>query len=163
MKNVETQKLRQWLESCLAVPRWIDGVIARGPFTSAADLLLAAREEATPLSPHEIDQALAGHPRIGEKAAGSSQASEFSRGEQKALGAHDQALAEAIAEGNRAYEQRFGRIFLIRAAGRSHTEILNELDRRLQLDDDAELTTVANELRDIALLRLARLAARASE
>jgi len=163
MKTVSTEELRGWLESCLAVPRWVDGVLARGPFSTPADLLLAAREEATPLTRVEIDQALSGHPRIGEVAAGDSEASRFSRVEQQSDDAHDQALSEAIAEGNRAYDERFGRIFLIRAAGRSRTEILNELNRRLQLDEHAELSTVANELREIALLRLARLAARSPE
>ncbi|TDW28643.1 2-oxo-4-hydroxy-4-carboxy-5-ureidoimidazoline decarboxylase [Cryobacterium psychrophilum] len=162
MKTVGAQELRGWLESCLAVPRWVDGVLARGPFNAPADLLLAAREEATPLSPAEIEQALSGHPRIGEAAAGDSQASQFSRGEQQSVDAHDEAVDEAVAEGNRAYEERFGRIFLIRAAGRSRTEILTELNRRLELDDAAELTNVTNELRDIALLRLARLAAQPS-
>ena len=59
--------------------------------------------------------------------------------------------------GNRAYEEKFGRVFLIRAAGRSRAEILAELRRRLELDPDAELEQVAAELRDIALLRIPQL------
>lgn len=163
MKTLPNDDLRAWLGSCLAVPRWEDDVVARAPFASAADLLLAAREAATPLSRAEIDQALAGHPRIGEAPEGESRAARFSRSEQRSVDAHDEALAEAIAEGNRAYEQKFGRVFLIRAAGRSRTQILNELNRRLELDDEAELRIVASELRDIALLRLATLAGQASE
>ncbi|HEV7949033.1 MAG TPA: 2-oxo-4-hydroxy-4-carboxy-5-ureidoimidazoline decarboxylase, partial [Glaciihabitans sp.] len=53
-----------------------------------------------------------------------------------------------------AYEARFGRVFLIRAAGRSRAEILSELTRRLELDDETELAIVGEQLRDIALLRL---------
>ena len=59
--------------------------------------------------------------------------------------------------GNRAYEEKFGRIFLIRAAGRSRPEILAELQRRLLLDPEAEVKVVAAELRDIALLRIPQL------
>ena len=62
-----------------------------------------------------------------------------------------------MADGNRAYEERFGRIFLIRAAGRSRPEILAELHRRLALTDDAEAAEVADQLRQIALLRLRTL------
>ena len=58
-------------------------------------------------------------------------------------------------EGNRAYEQRFGRVFLIRAAGRSSTEILDKLQTRLGNSPDTEDEVVADQLRQIALIRLA--------
>jgi 2-oxo-4-hydroxy-4-carboxy-5-ureidoimidazoline decarboxylase len=63
----------------------------------------------------------------------------------------------AIAAGNAAYEARFGRVFLIRAAGRSKAEILAELTRRAALDEQTELAVVGAELRDIALLRVRQL------
>ena len=159
MKTVSADELRTWLGSCLAVPRWVDDVVARGPFATPAQLLLAAREAATPLSRTEVDQALAEHPRIGEAPTGDSAADRFSRREQASADAHDEALAAALADGNRLYEQKFGRVFLIRTAGRTRTDILNELNRRLRLTDEADVTIVAGELRDIALLRLAKLAA----
>ncbi|HEU4546677.1 MAG TPA: 2-oxo-4-hydroxy-4-carboxy-5-ureidoimidazoline decarboxylase, partial [Microlunatus sp.] len=94
------------------------------------------------------------HPRIGEKAGGEGAAAELSKAEQSSSASSDPALDQALADGNRAYEEAFGRIFLIRAAGRSRTEILAELNRRLTLDPDTELAVVADELRDIALLRI---------
>lgn len=65
-------------------------------------------------------------------------------------------VAERIAAGNRDYEERFGRVFLIRAAGRSPEEMLAELERRLGNDDDAEVAEAAGQLAEIALLRLRR-------
>jgi 2-oxo-4-hydroxy-4-carboxy-5-ureidoimidazoline decarboxylase len=59
-----------------------------------------------------------------------------------------------LAAGNADYERRFDRVFLIRAAGRSRIEILSELERRLAHSDEQELPIVADELRQIALLRL---------
>ena len=56
-----------------------------------------------------------------------------------------------------AYEAKFGRVFLIRAAGRSRPEILAELERRLRLDPETEIMIVGSELRDIALLRIPQL------
>jgi 2-oxo-4-hydroxy-4-carboxy-5-ureidoimidazoline decarboxylase len=150
--------LRTALLACLAVPRWADEVAGLAPFASAAALLEAAGAAATPLPRSEIDQAMAEHPRIGEKPRGTSQAAVFSRTEQASVDADDAAVAAAIADGNRAYEERFGRVFLIRAAGRSRREILAELHRRLALDDDTEAAIVGSELRDIALLRLGVLA-----
>jgi 2-oxo-4-hydroxy-4-carboxy-5-ureidoimidazoline decarboxylase len=150
-------ELREGLTACLAVPRWVDDVVAAGPYDSLAQLLEVARAAATPLSPDEVDQALSHHPRIGEKAAGSGAAQSFSRAEQASSASDDEALAAALAAGNQAYEQVFGRVFLIRAAGRSREEILAELNRRLRLDPDTEIGIVGAELRDIALLRIPQL------
>ena len=63
-------------------------------------------------------------------------------------------VTAAIAEGNAAYERRFGRVFLIRAAGRSPDEMLAELQRRLGNDDDSEAAEALDQLAQIALLRL---------
>lgn len=160
--NEAGTSFRDKLRACLHVERWIDEVADAAPYESLATLLAAASDAATPLSPAEIDEAIAAHPRIGEKPAGEGAAQRFSRSEQSSSDAEDPELAEAIAAGNRAYEQRFGRVFLIRAAGRSRAEILAELTRRLQLDDDAELAIVGEQLREIALLRLERLYADAA-
>ena len=150
-------ELREGLTACLAVPRWVDEVVARRPFGSLGALLDAAATAADPLTPEEVDRALASHPRIGERAAGAGQAQSFSRAEQAASEASDQRQADALVAGNRAYEERFGRVFLIRAAGRDRAEVLAELHRRLELDPAAEIAVVASELRDIALRRIPQL------
>ena len=159
MSSIPTGKeLHTALAACLAVPRWVDEVAGHAPFESTVDLLEAARRAATPLSRDEIDQAMVEHPRIGEKPTGSSQAAGFSRQEQSSANAGDVELAAAITVGNQRYEERFDRVFLIRAAGRDRREILAELTRRLALDDETEAGIVGSELRDIALLRLGALA-----
>ncbi len=70
----------------------------------------------------------------------------------------DEAVSGGVPEADRpaspAYEQRFGRAFVIQAEGRSSDEIEAELQRRLDNDDVAELAEVANQLRGIALVRL---------
>lgn len=152
-------ELEEGLTACLAIPRWVDDVAAHAPFDSVDALLTVAREAATPLSAEEIDQAMAHHPRIGEKAIGHSRSEAFSRAEQQSSASDDEVLAEALAAGNVAYEEKFDRVFLIRAAGRSRLEILAELERRLDLDPDVEVAIVGTELRDIALLRIPQLLA----
>lgn len=146
--------LRDALFAALAVTRWVDSVASAAPFESSDRLLTVAHDEATPLSTSEIDEAIAHHPRIGEKPVGQGAAQNFSRGEQASADSGDEQLAAALAVGNAAYEERFGRVFIIRAAGRSRAEILAELNRRLHLDDATELAIVGEQLRDIALLRL---------
>ena len=95
--------------------------------------------------------ALAHHPRIGERARGTSTEAALSRTEQPHL---DAEIAEQLAAANEAYEARFGRVFLIRAAGRSAPEILAELQRRLTLSPDDEEAVAIDQLREIAKLRL---------
>ncbi|MCU1475736.1 MAG: uraD [Subtercola sp.] len=156
MVNPPPDDLRGVLRSCLNVDRWVAEVADAAPFDSLDALLTAARE-ATPFSESEITEALADHPRIGEKHAADTAAAEFSRKEQASLDRDsddDHRVVRAIAEGNLEYEQRFGRIFLIRAKGRTRPEILAELRRRLTFDDRTELAIVSDELRDITLLRL---------
>lgn len=63
-------------------------------------------------------------------------------------------LKAALVEGNRAYEQRFHRIFIVCATGKSAPEILAILQRRLQNDDTTELLEAAEQQRQIARLRL---------
>ncbi|WP_395245972.1 2-oxo-4-hydroxy-4-carboxy-5-ureidoimidazoline decarboxylase [Agromyces sp. MMS24-K17] len=147
-------RFRADLAACLHVRRWIDDVAAGAPFASFDDLAEAAAGAATPLDEAEIDEALASHPRIGEKPVGDGAEQRFSRAEQASSDADDRELASAIAAGNAAYEARFDRVFLIRAAGRSRVEILAELERRLRLDEASELEVVGEQLRQIMLLRL---------
>lgn len=155
--DLSDDELRAGLTACLAVPRWVEEVVSRGPYGSLAELLAVAREAATPLSATEVDRALAHHPRIGERPRGEGTEQAFSRAEQRSSDSDDPALAAALAAGNEAYERTFGRVFLIRAAGRTRAEILTELHRRLRHDPEAELGVVAAELRDIALLRIPQL------
>jgi 2-oxo-4-hydroxy-4-carboxy-5-ureidoimidazoline decarboxylase len=154
---VDSPEFREVLRACLGVQRFVDEVAAAAPFSSHDELLTVAERVASTLIPAEVDAALAHHPRIGERAAGEGRSQRFSRSEQSAADASDQALADAIAEGNAEYERRFDRVFLIRAAGRGRAEILEELRRRLLLDDETEAATVASELRDITMIRLAGL------
>jgi 2-oxo-4-hydroxy-4-carboxy-5-ureidoimidazoline decarboxylase len=154
MIDEPASEFRTDLEASLGVARWVDEIAARAPFDSWESLKSAAYAAATPLSREEILEALVHHPRIGESAVGTGRAQSFSAREQTAVDSDDEELAKALALGNTVYEQRFGRVFLIRARGRSRREIVDELDRRLKLDDEHELEIVGSELRDIAILRL---------
>ncbi|MDO2934376.1 2-oxo-4-hydroxy-4-carboxy-5-ureidoimidazoline decarboxylase [Paeniglutamicibacter sulfureus] len=141
------------LRPCADIGRWIETILSARPFGSIDELLACAQNAADPFTEAEINVALAHHPRIGERAAGSSAEATLSRGEQSTLNLDGRIAAELLS-GNRAYEERFERVFLIRAAGRSSEEILAELRRRLDNDPEAELAEVGEQLRAIALLRL---------
>jgi 2-oxo-4-hydroxy-4-carboxy-5-ureidoimidazoline decarboxylase len=141
------------LMTCLNVPRWAAEIVSGRQYPDYDALAARAEASAAQLSDVELLAALDGHPRIGER-AGAGHDADFSAREQAQVDHDDAAVMAALAEGNREYEERFGRVFLIRAAGRSSSEILAELRRRLGNDDETERAETVAALREIALLRL---------
>lgn len=146
------------LRPCLDIDRWVRELIDRRPYARVDELIETARQVANPFTDEEVEAALAHHPRIGERASGGSTEAALSRSEQAGVAA-DEDVQRRLHEGNRAYEQRFGRVFLIRAAGRSAEQILASLESRLGNDEETERAIVADQLREIALLRLAGVVA----
>lgn len=142
------------LRPCLDIQRWIDDLAGARPYPDLEALVEAGRSAADPFTPAEIQAALAHHPRIGERARGNSAEARLSQSEQAGLGDADATVAEALAEGNRAYEEKFGQVFLIRAAGRSREEILAALNTRLGHTPEEEQAIIGEQLREIAVLRL---------
>lgn len=149
----EAEQLREELATCAPIASWGSGLLARRPYRSRDELLSTAAELAEDWTDLEVDAALAHHPRIGEKAAGDSAEARASRAEQGTL-SEDDAAREEWLNANKAYEEKFDRIFLIRAKGRSPQEMLEQLQSRLQNSDDAEARIRREQLAEIALLRL---------
>jgi OHCU decarboxylase len=142
------------LRPCVDITRWCEELADGRPYDSVDDLVARAEIAAVPFTADEVEAALAHHPRIGERASGEHAEAAMSRAEQAGVDPSDAAIAEALAAGNRAYEARFGRVFLIRAAGRSAQEILDALTARLDHSPAEEEPVVAEQLREIAVLRL---------
>ena len=148
------ERARATIAPCVAIPGWQQALVAGRPYASEALLLQYAARLSESWDAAALAQALEAHPRIGEAARGSQAASALSRQEQSAVNGRDVALTRALAEGNALYEARFGRVFLIRARGRSGEEMLAELRRRLKNSDDDEMQEAIGQLREITLLRL---------
>ncbi|MBW4042808.1 MAG: 2-oxo-4-hydroxy-4-carboxy-5-ureidoimidazoline decarboxylase [Acidobacteria bacterium] len=148
---------RERLTAALGVRRWVDEVAASGPYDSVAALVTEGSRAAGSLTDAELEEAVGHHPRIGERSTHEGTSARLSAGEQAGLGRNDEGVDAAIARGNEVYESRFGRVFLIRAAGRSRQEVLDELQRRLKNDEDTEAAEAKEQLRQIAALRLGSL------
>lgn len=136
------------------VPSWVDAVVAGRPYGSVRALRDHAERLAARWGRAELDAALAHHPRIGETPSGGGAESAASRREQASMADAGDDVEALMAAGNQAYEARFGRVFLIRAAGRSPDEMLGELARRLGHDEATEVAEACDQLAQIALLRL---------
>ena len=142
------------LRACNAAPRFAVEVLAGRPYPDPETLVARAEAVTRALPWDEVAQALAAHPRIGDRVSGSSAEAEASRREQSSMSDADAEVRAALVEGNRAYEDRFDHVFLIRAAGRSPEEMLAELRRRLANDVEAERAEVAEQLAQITALRV---------
>lgn len=145
------------LRSCCASTRWVRQVAAGRPYPDLAALRAAAGAALASLSWPDVREALAAHPRIGERAAGGSREAGWSRHEQAGMDGADQASRVALAQANREYERRFGHIFLIFASGRTDAELLAAARQRLGNPPAVEREVVRTELGRIARLRLDRL------
>lgn len=143
------------LAACCASRRWIAAVSGHDDLDA---LRAASKRVLDELEWPEVEEALAAHPRIGERVRGKNREAGWSRGEQSGMDGAAEELRNALVEGNRAYEERFGHVFLICASGRSALEMLADLRERLRNDVRTERDVVRRELAAIVDLRLAKLA-----
>jgi 2-oxo-4-hydroxy-4-carboxy-5-ureidoimidazoline decarboxylase len=145
------------LLACCASPRWARQVAAGRPYADVAALCAEGDSALARLDWGDIAEALAAHPRIGERPAGADRAAAWSRREQSGVAGANPHVRAALMEANREYEERFGHVFLIFATGRTEDEILAAARARLGNDDEAERGVVRAELGRITRLRLSRL------
>ena len=140
---------------CNGSRTWAKGMAALRPFDSAFDLTCTADRVWLALSEADWQQAFDSHPRIGEHRAkaASAQSLQWSSGEQAAAQLTEDTQAQ-LAAANRAYEERFGRIFIVCASGKSATEMLAILNARLANDPATELREAAEQQRQITQIRL---------
>ncbi|AMY66462.1 2-oxo-4-hydroxy-4-carboxy-5-ureidoimidazoline decarboxylase [Enterobacter asburiae] len=148
------EKALALIHPCVALPEWADALALRRPYASRDELFSTASALTQNWDEAALAQALNAHPRIGEKPAGSQAEAALSRQEQGEVNDRDADLVRALREGNARYEARFGRVFLIRAKGRSGEEILQALHARLENSDAQEVRAALEQLREITLLRL---------
>ncbi len=150
----DTPDGRDRLTAALGVQRWVEAVATGGPYPSLDALVAAGDAAAADLSDAELDEALSHHPRIGERSGTADTAGSLSAAEQAGLDRAEEGEDAAMVRGNEVYEQRFGRVFLIRVAGRTRAEVLEELQRRLKNDPEDETAEAKQQLREIAASRL---------
>lgn len=130
------------------------------PFSNSDELSSKADEIWSKLDEEDWLEAFRAHPKIGERKAAAAQSAEAQRWSAQEQSESQKTAAEtkeALADGNREYEQRFGFIFIICATGKSAEEILAALTGRLNNDSETELRAAAEEQRKITQLRLQKL------
>jgi 2-oxo-4-hydroxy-4-carboxy-5-ureidoimidazoline decarboxylase len=146
---------------CCGSRAWAKGVAALRPISEPEQMFAASDHVWAGLTERDWQEAFDSHPRIGERHAhrATAESLTWSAQEQQAAvaaGAEEDATKLALAEGNRQYEDRFGRIFIVCASGRSATEILSVLNARMQNAAAMEWLESGEQQRQITQLRLRR-------
>lgn len=144
---------------CCGSAMWANVLSAQRPFATAEDLLLASDAVWRDLPEDSWREAFDSHPRIGEsRPAGTSSAQSiaWSSQEQSSAVQAQADITTRLAEANRRYEERFGRIFIVCASGRSAEEILAIANARMGNDNGTEMLEAAEQQRQITQLRLRR-------
>ena len=153
------QAAAQFLLGCCSSTRWAELVAAGRPYPDVAAVLAASDAAVGALDESGLRQALAGHPRLGDRKAGPGGEHGWSGREQAGVGSADHASRAALEAGNAEYERRFGHIYLACATGRSAGDLARFLRERLGNEPEQEWLVVARELAKINRIRLGQLLA----
>lgn len=157
LSSVEAEKE---LLQCCGSMRWVQQMSAARPFKDLDAVFASANEFWWSLDRIDWLEAFRSHPKIGEKKAAdpvSTQARQWSGQEQAGVAIASQETVDSLATLNRAYEEKFGFIFIICATGKTSGEMLSALRERLEHDPVDELPIAAAEQSKITVLRLKKL------
>jgi len=144
---------------CCGSQGWASALASNRPIADAETLIETSNRIWLALPEEAWRQAFDSHPRIGQSHAQTRATAEslrWSAHEQSTALSDDELAKHALEEANRRYEQKFGRIFIVCASGKTSAEILAILEARMRNDATAELREAAEQQRQITQLRLLR-------
>lgn len=151
-------ELEALLNRCCGSQRWVSRMVKARPFASEVQLMGTATEIFWHLGDNDWLEAFSHHPRIGEDMEALRQkfssTANWASGEQAGVQGASEETLKALAAGNRAYEERFGFIFIVCASGLSAEELLVRLQARMVNSPEKELRIAAGEQLAITKLRL---------
>lgn len=157
--HLEATEKRSLLFQCCGSRKWVDKMLDLPPAEDLIDLFEDAEEMWYDCNEEDWKEAFTHHPMIGDLDSLQKKFSDdrFARSEQTAVvNAADQVL-QALVEGNKAYNEKFGYIFIVYANGKSVEEILDLLNERLENTPEEEIKIAMDEQNNITKLRLEKL------
>jgi 2-oxo-4-hydroxy-4-carboxy-5-ureidoimidazoline decarboxylase len=130
------------------------------PFANKDDMLNSADSIWRSLNEDDYLQAFEGHPQIGDVSTLKKKyqsTKSLAAGEQSGVDVASDDVIKQLAEGNKAYLEKFGFIFIVCATGKSAQQMLEMLQARLPNTREQELQNAAEEQRKITRIRLEKL------
>ena len=148
--------------TCCTSSQWAQILADARPFAEIKALLSASDDAWQQAQTDEANllEAFDGHPQIGnvdslkEKYRNTQDSAAH---EQSGANDAEDAVLEALAQGNQDYLDKFGFIFIVFATGKSAQQMLDLLQARLPNDRKSELVNAATEQNKITRLRLQKL------
>jgi 2-oxo-4-hydroxy-4-carboxy-5-ureidoimidazoline decarboxylase len=159
------EEARELLMTCCGSSAWVLRMLRRRPFMSTDRLVSIARDQWFGLTHTDWLEAFAHHPKIGDRDALARRfagTAHLSEREQRGVETAPAGVLDQLAAGNRAYQDKFGYIFIVCATGRTAPEMLELLRARLPNDAATEIGIAAEEQAKITELRLRSLGANSS-
>jgi len=144
---------------CCGSQAWSVALASRRPIADEASLINASTSIWLALPEEAWQEAFDSHPRIGQSHAQTNATEEslrWSTQEQRTALSENNTAKLALEEATRRYEQKFGRIFIVCATGKTSAEMLAILEARMKNDAATELRESAEQQRQITQLRLHR-------
>lgn len=148
------------LSKCCGARAWVQRMLPFIPADDLVELLEDAESQWWLCNEEDWKEAFTHHPKIGDldslkkKFANTAV---WASGEQSGVNTATDEILNALAEGNRLYEEKFGYIFIVCASGKSAEEMLGMLNERLKNNPEDEIRIAADEQNKITLLRLEKL------
>jgi 2-oxo-4-hydroxy-4-carboxy-5-ureidoimidazoline decarboxylase len=155
--NLSQEEAERAILPCCGSKAWAARMALKRPIRDETALLTTSDAVWRGLGEADWFDAFRSHPRIGESRKekdSALQSSVWSAQEQQKAATAEDSEKMALKQGNLEYERKFGRVFIVCATGKSASEILEILTRRLHNDDATELRQAAEEQRQIMHLRL---------
>ena len=157
--HLDIEKKKEILKQCCGSPAWVEKMLTIPPAEDLIDLFEDAEEKWYECNEEDWKEAFSHHPRIGDinslKAKFSS--ADLAEGEQSSVKEASEQVLKSLAKGNREYEEKFGYIFIVSAAGKSAEEMLGILTARINNSPEEEIKIAGDEQNKITRLRLENL------
>ena len=158
--RLNKNEARQLFFNCCGSSKWCEQLILNIPFTSLEELKNLSDISWSQCELADVLEAFGHHPKIGniksleEKFATTK---EWASGEQSGVNEASAEVLRELADGNAAYEKKFGYIFIVCATGRSAPEMLSLLQSRLSNQPEEEIKIAKQEQNKITHIRLDKL------
>jgi 2-oxo-4-hydroxy-4-carboxy-5-ureidoimidazoline decarboxylase len=159
INELDEKQAGDLLRQCCGSSRWAKEMLDRRPFVSLDTMITVADEIWDSLNDDDWLEAFTHHPRIGEKTLREKFAStaNWASFEQSGIAAATEDILRRLTNGNEAYYNKFGYIFIVCATGKSADKMLSILESRLPNSPADEIKIAAAEQKKITHIRLRKL------
>lgn len=163
LNEMDDKALEAELLTCCGSKTWVKKMMSARPYTTISSLQAKHVQASAALEKDDWLEAFRAHPRIGEKKAATGtgeQAATWAKGEQARVAEASSTILDELAEVNRAYEEKFGHIYIVCASGKTAEQLLEIAKERLNNYPATELKRAAEEQRKITDLRIQKMVSR---